>query len=252
MFRNAASHTQSKNAALANAAYIIIAHPKQKQIMRPAALVVCVCALGLLAASHAQTFPKPGSAGAGYVSKKLRKPKWEPTFGMQLSTAIMPCNYSGFYNLSSLADYGWIQFDWSNRKDLWCQDKPMTTSETISTQAQLAHAALPSAKIGVYRPGIKAINLFAEVREKLDDPAYSGWFVKYNEYPSGGYNKNNTYFAGPCTYPNGHEGPPLQANASSGKCSPYYHEQTQVPQHHAKLTSEEALEDARRMWTAEV
>ena len=199
------------------------------------AAVSCSAGACVLTASYAQTFPKPGSAGAGYVSKKLRKPKWQPTFGMRESTAIMPCNYSGFYNLPSLADYGWIQFDWSNRKDLWCQDKPMTASETISTQAQLAHAALPSAKIGVYRSGIKAINLFAEVREKLDDPAYSGWFVKYNDYPSGGYSKNHTYFAGPCTYPNGHEGPPLQANAS-GKCSPYYHEQTQVPQHHTKLS----------------
>lgn len=133
-----------------------------------------VLAAVLLASSRAQSFPKPGSAGAGYVSKKLRKPKWQPTFNMRASTKIMPCNYSGYYNMSTLADYGWIQFDWSNRKDLWCQDKPMSTSETISTQAQLAHAALPSAKIGVYRPGVKAINLFREVREKLDDPAYSG------------------------------------------------------------------------------
>jgi hypothetical protein len=54
----------------------------------------------------------------------------------------------------------------------------MTVSEAISHQAALAHARFPETKIGVYRNGIKAVNIFAENREKLNDPQFSGWFGK--------------------------------------------------------------------------
>eukprot|EP01046_Picozoa_sp_COSAG06_P074703 COSAG06_NODE_22977_length_706_cov_1.817133_1_plen_117_part_10 len=54
---------------------------------------------------------KPGSAGAGYASKKLRVPRWAPTFDMAKSTVAMPCNYSGYYDVGSLHDFGYLQFD---------------------------------------------------------------------------------------------------------------------------------------------
>ena len=44
------------------------------------------------------------------------------------------------------------------------------------------HKADPSTKIFVYRNSIKALNWFTDVREKLDDPAYSGWFIKFRDY----------------------------------------------------------------------
>ena len=88
---------------------------------------------------------KPGSAGAGYASKTLRVPRWTPTFDMAKSTVAMPCNYSGYYDVGSLHDFGYLQFDWSNRKDAWCQDKPMTCSESIANQSAAVHAASASA-----------------------------------------------------------------------------------------------------------
>eukprot|EP01050_Picozoa_sp_SAG11_P006259 SAG11_NODE_478_length_9117_cov_6.916168_11_plen_164_part_00 len=108
-----------------------------------------------LAASGLPDWPyqKPGSAGAGYSSKKLRTPKWEPVFDMAKSTVAMPCNYTGFYDLDVLAGFGYLQFDWSNNKDVWVQDKPMTVTDSIAEQAALAHAKFPDTKIGVYRNG---------------------------------------------------------------------------------------------------
>ena len=99
----------------------------------------------------------------------------------------MPCNYSGYYDVASLKGFGYLQFDcartartqlsrfvrtlvlpvlaptvthpcripaavrWagSNRKDDWCQAKPMTCSESIANQSAMLHAADPSVKIGV-------------------------------------------------------------------------------------------------------
>jgi hypothetical protein len=37
----------------------------------------------------------------------------------------------------------------SNRKDDWCQAKPMTCSESIANQSAMLHAADPDVKIGV-------------------------------------------------------------------------------------------------------
>ena len=67
------------------------------------------------------------------------------------------------------------------------------------------------------RNGIKALNWFTEQREKLDDPAYSGWFMPFHAYPNGGWQKNHTYTVSPCT---------------DGKCSGLWHDQTQTPEHH--------------------
>eukprot|EP01045_Picozoa_sp_COSAG04_P000311 COSAG04_NODE_6_length_47123_cov_87.347482_34_plen_99_part_00 len=98
----------------------------------------------------------------------------------------MPCNYSGYYDIASLKGFGYLQFDcartarpqlscsphagaacagtagthpcripaavrWagSNRKDDWCQAKPMTCSESIANQSAMLHAADPDVKIGV-------------------------------------------------------------------------------------------------------
>ena len=90
----------------------------------------------------------------------------------------MPCNYSGYYDTASLKGFGYLQFDcartarpqlschrplcthppslraavrWagSNRKDEWCQAKPMTCSESIANQSAMLHAADPNVKIGV-------------------------------------------------------------------------------------------------------
>ena len=56
-------------------------------------------------------YVKPGSAGAGYSSTRLRVPRWEPEWDISKSTVAMPCNYSGYYDLDSLAGFGYLQFD---------------------------------------------------------------------------------------------------------------------------------------------
>jgi hypothetical protein len=65
-------------------------------------------------------------------------------------------------------------------------------------------------RVWVYRNTIKALNWFASVREKLDDPAYSGWFVRFANYIRG----NGSYYVPACTFE---------------KCSRFYHDQEQTP-----------------------
>lgn len=135
-------------------------------------------------------------------------PPWAPTYDMRLSSAAMPCNYSGFFDVPTAAQWGLADFDWSNAKLVWVNDKPMDCEALLARQAEAVKAASPSTRIFVYRNLVKALPWFGSVREKLEDPAYSGWFLHYRT--SGGAN-----FSSPeCT---------------GRKCSRLFHDQDQTP-----------------------
>ena len=114
-------------------------------------------------------------------------PSWSPTYRMNDSTVIMPCNYSGFYDFSDGAGYpqlgrfGLVDYDWSNAKLHWANQSPMTCQGDMLRQAAANKAANPAARVFHYRNIVKALPWFEEVREKLADPAYWGWFVHLRE-----------------------------------------------------------------------
>ena len=87
-------------------------------------------------------------------------------------------------------------------------------------QAQLSHTANPASKTFVYRNLVHADNWMTTVREKLDDPAYSGFFVPFKR---GGSLSNGTWHVPACD------------NAfSPPKCSPLFHDQVNTPQHNPR------------------
>ena len=118
-------------------------------------------------------------------------------------------------------------YDWSNAKQLWANAHPMSSEELLTKQAELILAADPGLgpdyqpKVWVYRNTIKALNWYSSVREKLDDPAYSGWFVKFKGYK--GRSSNNSYHVPACDWYGNATHPP--------KCSGFYHDQAQTPEH---------------------
>ena len=79
------------------------------------------------AASHATTLAGGGPA----------VPPWPPTWQMNLSTIIQPCNSSGYFDPEAAAQWGVIDFDWSNAKELWASSgsKPMDVSAALVRQA---------------------------------------------------------------------------------------------------------------------
>ena len=78
------------------------------------------------------------------------------------------------------------------------------------------------ARVWVYRNTIKALNWYSSVREKLDDPQYAGWFVKFKDY-KGGAVSNNSYHVPACDWYGNTTHPP--------KCSGFYHDEAQTPEH---------------------
>eukprot|EP00047_Mylnosiga_fluctuans_P008772 m.260071 g.260071 ORF g.260071 m.260071 type:complete len:421 (-) comp23253_c0_seq1:104-1366(-) len=142
-------------------------------------------------------------------------PLWAPTWDMQESTIIMPCNKSGLLEpVEFFAQFGVVDIDWSNGKALWVRP-PMDCEELLLKQAALIRAVNPKTKVFVYRNLVKALPWYSSVRDKAADPAYAGWFLHFKE---GGSFPNGSYHVSPCDH---NYNPPL--------CTDLYHDQWQSP-----------------------
>ena len=137
-------------------------------------------------------------------------PPWTPTYNMSLSTIVMPCNDSGWMDATIAGRWGIVDFDWSNAKQLWANAKPMDCQERLVTQADMVKEISPASRVFVYRNIVKALPWYTSVREKLLNPAFSGFFLRFKDGLKGKYHVD------PCT---------------GSKCSPFYHDQDQTPQH---------------------
>jgi hypothetical protein len=169
--------------------------PAPAPMVRPAATLLLGIALSVALwapSCSSPTYP-PGN---GWVSKAkpVRLPsesRWIPTWNMSQSTIIMPDNETGMHSVEEALRYGLVSYDWSNAKGIWGKHAPMDDEEYLVKQADLVVAANRalggSTRVGVYRNTIKALNWMTSVREKLDDPAYSGWFIPF------GNGSNYTY-----------------------------------------------------------
>lgn len=145
-------------------------------------------------------------------------PQTVPTWQMNQSTIIMPCNYTGFMDPSTTAGWAIVDFDWSNAKgrgesDGWSKHKPMDCEEMLGEQVAMTVAASPGTTVWVYRNSIKALPWYTTVREKLDDPAYGEWFMNF----SNAIIANHSLAHVPV------------CDEATGRCSTFYHDQEQTP-----------------------
>lgn len=145
---------------------------------------------------------------------------------MGRSTALYGCNSTGPHNVDEAAAYGIMVYDWSHTKLEWVNNHPMNDDELLLEQAERVLARDPGIKgeqprVWLYRNRIKALNWIGQVREKLDDPAYSDWFVPFNSSYHGRASNNSFHVPACDWYGDAKNGPP--------KCSKFYHDQVQSP-----------------------
>lgn len=140
-----------------------------------------------------------------------RFPIWPSTYNMQDSTIIQPCNTSGWLDAAHFSQFGLVSIDWSNAKQLWVVP-PMSCEELLVEQAARLKAARPAVRVMGYRNIVKALPWFSSVREKMDDPVFAPWFLKFDAHNATPYHV-----------------PPCDNNFSPPKCSPLYHDVEQTP-----------------------
>ena len=160
-------------------------------------------------------------------------PTWEPTWDMRNSTVLYTCNNSGMHNVTHANQFGTVVYDWSNAKAIWANAHPMDSEELITKQAEMVYAQDPGVpgygpRVWAYRNTIKALNWYSSVREKIDDPKYASWFIKFkgfsdSPYPGGaGKAQNGTFHVPTCDW---------YDNGTAPRCSGFYHDQEQTPEH---------------------
>lgn len=143
-------------------------------------------------------------------------PSWPIQYQLNLSTIVQPCNYSGYFNPAALSRFAVVDFDWSNAKQLWANDRPMRCEERLIEQVAMTKAANPAARVFVYRNLVKALPWYTSVREKISDPAYAGWFLK---------------FGAPTVNGTSYHVPTCDDSYSPPLCSGLYHDRDQTPGH---------------------
>ena len=189
------------------------------------ACVTLVHTLGLYADAsgidYRMTYPDTCPMGVDVLGRPSRlclpnasgAKAWAPTYNMSMSTVIMPCNTSGYFDPVVAGRYGLVDIDWRNGKNVWANGHPMDSEAMLVAQARLIKSANPATRVWVYRNLVKALPWFSSVREKLCDPAYAGWFLKFD--PA-------------VTTPHV---PRCDTNYNPPKCTEFYHDQEQTPQH---------------------
>eukprot|EP01114_Cavostelium_apophysatum_P018996 TRINITY_DN5990_c0_g1_i2.p1 TRINITY_DN5990_c0_g1~~TRINITY_DN5990_c0_g1_i2.p1 ORF type:complete len:447 (-),score=72.88 TRINITY_DN5990_c0_g1_i2:49-1389(-) len=148
-----------------------------------------------------------------YSFLPFQNPPWEPTYDLGLSTIAMMINASGPYNQTQASHFGIASYDWSSEKAQWVNSRPMDCEERMLAEAKATKAANPNSRPFVYRNLVKALPWFSSVRKIIDDPAYEGFFLRFDKSVP-----VSKLHVPPCT---------TQNNVT--KCSNFYHDQEQTP-----------------------
>ena len=80
-----------------------------------------------------------------------------------------------------LAEFGLVDYDWSNAKKTWVDMSPMDADGMLVRQAARNKARNPTAKVFVYRNIVKALPWYTEVRKLLQNQSHWGWFIPYEK-----------------------------------------------------------------------
>ena len=149
---------------------------------------------------------RPASAYVPLPDPPQALPTFTPSYDMFDSSIIMPCNYTGPFQLNYSTKWGIVDLDWSNSKAHWVQEHPMQSQEELVTAAAAIRAVSNRTKVWIYRNLAWAPSWFTDVREQIE--AHPEWFIGYKKDPPW----NNTK----CTL---------------GKCSDLFHSQFQTPEY---------------------
>ena len=122
----------------------------------------------------------------------LLLPKWQPTYNLTKSTMTQSCfgpgmgapvltNTSGAF----LKSWGIVALDFETEEGAWSQHRPKDADLMMVEQAAVMKKMAPETQVWVYRNLIQPYANFVQLREKIEDPQYSGWFMHFDNAGSG-------------------------------------------------------------------
>jgi hypothetical protein len=144
-------------------------------------LLLCEQGRGVAPALAPPPPSPPPPQPPAHVMPHLLFPKrstYPPTYNLSRATIIQTCQKPGT-SLDYIRDYGVVSYDWSNNAATWHADHPNDCDQKMLDQAKAAKTHAPDTKIWIYRNLAQAYAEFGQIREKLEDPQYSGWFLPF-------------------------------------------------------------------------
>eukprot|EP00937_MAST-01D_sp_MAST-1D-sp2_P004966 g4966.t1 len=143
---------------------------------------LCPVVLAGLLFGNADSFRFKDASGWDTARDAKYEGGWKPTWAMNESTIILWRNATGLQPAEDFKGYGVVMLDWSHAAAHWINDfHPMNNGAALAEQCAAVKAANPNVKCVVYRNSVKALNQFADVGEKVDDPRYAGFFLPFRE-----------------------------------------------------------------------
>ena len=82
-----------------------------------------------------------------------------------------------------LRKWGVVALDFESQEALWAKHSPKDADVMMLKQAQVMKSIAPKTRVWVYRNLVQAYSNFVQLREKIEDPQFSGWFVKFGPGP---------------------------------------------------------------------
>lgn len=74
----------------------------------------------------------------------------------------------------------YVDYDWSDAKELWAKNHPMNNEELLQEQVVMTTSASQIGQtVWVYRGSMWAYPWYTSVRLLLEDEAYAPWFVNF-------------------------------------------------------------------------
>ena len=92
-----------------------------------------------------------------------------------------------------LRKWGIIALDFESREALWSRHSPKDADVMMLEQVKQMKRIAPQTRFWIYRNLVQAYSNFVELRAKLEDPQYAGWFVHFGAH-------NNESLTPRCAY----------------------------------------------------
>jgi len=156
--------------------------------------VFSLCCVHLAVGS---TVPSVRHESPDAVMPNLLFPRWAPTYNLTQSTMTQLCfgpgmggtpvlnNQTGGF----LKQWGIIALDFESQENTWTSHSPKDADVMMIEQAAVIKKMAPQSQVWVYRNLVQPYANFVQLREKLEDPQYAGWFVHFNDHSM---NETNT------------------------------------------------------------
>ena len=75
--------------------------------------------------------------------------------------------------------WGILALDFESQEGIWSQHSPKDADSMMLDQLSVMKSIAPHTRLWAYRNLAQAYSSFVQLREKIEDPAFAGWWIRF-------------------------------------------------------------------------